>query len=265
MKLTAYSAIIILVIAAMLPLGYPTSATCLKNPSGPPCMRGGMVPGMTCPKQNAPQSAPFAQAKTNTGAKMPFCCNSVFQSDIMRNLQGIRLAERRRLSGIRQIFHRNVLENGNRHIIYDIIVNNPGIDQAGIAALSGVNNQTLRYHLGVLISFHKVTAQRGGTVVRFFENGGALTEMERQLATHMRSPMVRSILELIAATPGINQTGIADTLHITTPAVIWHIRKLTRDGLVQEERRGKTIHYTISPECVATYKKFADLASILET
>lgn len=189
---------------------------------------------------------------------MPFTCNFVFQSDIMRNLQGIRSGERRRISGIRQIFHRNALENGNRRIIYDIIIKNPGIDQAGIATLAGLNNQTLRYHLGVLISFNKVTAERGGAALRFFENGGALTEMERQLAVHMRSLTAQSIMELIGKTPGINQVRIADILQITPPAVIWHIRKLTRDGLVQEERRGKTIHYTMTPEGAAVYEKFVD-------
>jgi predicted transcriptional regulator len=75
---------------------------------------------------------------------------------------------------------------------------------------------------------------REGGSFYYFENGGAVSALERKIAIYMRNDTTRSILEIIGHTSGINQADIAGLLHITQPTVIWHIRKLIRDGIVEE-------------------------------
>jgi predicted transcriptional regulator len=244
-KPTAIYLIIILVIAAMLPLAYPASSSCLQNPSA--CMREGM-PGKMCPKMDSQETSRSVPASPGENDKMPPCCQSVFQGDIMRNLQEFRISVRRRVSGIRQIASHNVLNNESRKRILDLILMNPGIDHTEISNMTGLNKQTLRYHLGILISFHKVTIVREGGSFYYFENGGAVSALERKIAIYMRNDTTRSILEIIGHTSGINQADIAGLLNITPPTVIWHIRKLIRDGIVEEERQGKTVHYALTPD-----------------
>jgi len=174
----------------------------------------------------------------------------------MRSLQGVQTGVRRRVSGIKQLSSRNVLENKNRKAIHDLILTNPGIDYTEISKITGLNKQTLRYHLGILASFHKVAVVRDGRVFHYFENDSAFQAMEKKIAIYMRSGTTRGILEIIEENPGIHQAEIARFLDIAAPTVIWHIRKLIRDGLVHEERRGKTIHYILTPDGTVGFGKF---------
>jgi predicted transcriptional regulator len=247
LKLAAVYFMVILVAAAMLPVAYPASTTCFKNPAAHQGMQG-EPNARTCPKMNNPQSSGAAPPGTSANQTMPPYCASVFQGDIMRNLQGFSVSVRRRLSGIKQIVNCNVLNNENRKAIYDLILTNPGIDYTEISKKTGLNKQTLRYHLGILASFHKVAIIRDGGVFYYFENDGAFPVLEKKIAIYTRSGTARDILEIIGKTPGIHQAEIARILNITAPTVIWHIRRLIGDGIVLEERQGKTIHYTLTPD-----------------
>lgn len=89
-----------------------------------------------------------------------------------------------------------------------------------------------------------------------FENNGAFASPEQKIAIHMRSSSTRTILELLKQRPGIHQAELAGILRISAPTVIWHIRKLERDGFVKEERQGKTIRYTLTPNGALVLGKF---------
>jgi predicted transcriptional regulator len=245
MKPAAVCLSIFLVTAVVLPLAYPASSSCLQNPST--CMQGSMS-GKMCPKMSSPQTSRSVPASPCENNKMPPYCQSVFQSDIIRSLQGFRIIVRRRVSGIRQIASHNVLNNESRKRILDLIHMNPGIDPTEISSLTGLNKQTLRYHLGILTSFHKIEVVLEGGCFHYFKNCGATSALERKIAIHMRNAPTRNIVEIIGKRPGINQVEIAGLLKVTPPTVVWYIRKLIRDGLVLEERQGKTVHYDLSTE-----------------
>lgn len=52
---------------------------------------------------------------------------------------------------------------------------------------------------------------------------------------------------------------LPDALGITQPTLSHHMRKLHDAGLVERERRGRWVHYTVRPEALARVRSFLDL------
>ena len=72
--------------------------------------------------------------------------------------------------GYRRITKKNVLEQDARSTLYRAITNNPGIDVPTLAGITGLNENTLRYHLVKLIANGKVTYLVKPGVIRYFLN-----------------------------------------------------------------------------------------------
>ncbi|MDD1717834.1 MAG: winged helix-turn-helix transcriptional regulator, partial [Methanoregulaceae archaeon] len=82
------------------------------------------------------------------------------------------LVRRWRFRAFRRIFGKNALEHEKRRIVYELIRSDPGIDIQAISSQTGININTLRYHLGRLQSFGNVVTFEEGGVVRYYENHG---------------------------------------------------------------------------------------------
>lgn len=52
---------------------------------------------------------------------------------------------------------------------------------------------------------------------------------------------------------------LPDALGITQPTLSHHMRKLHDAGLVERERRGRWVHYTVRPEALARVRRFLEL------
>jgi DNA-binding transcriptional ArsR family regulator len=153
-----------------------------------------------------------------------------------------------RVSGIRRIYSKNVLDHPERAAVYTTIVARPGIDLAGIASELGLNRETLRYHLAQLESAVRVVVMRDHGIIRYYENHGRYTPVERTILQHLWNPTAKQILALIAAKPGITQVELSTHLTVTAPTVRWYIRRFRADGLVTEQHEGKFTHYAVVPD-----------------
>jgi DNA-binding transcriptional ArsR family regulator len=153
-----------------------------------------------------------------------------------------------RVSGIRRIYPKNVLDHPERAAVYTMIVARPGIDLAGIASELGMNRETLRYHLAQLESAVKVVVQRDRGIVRYYENHGRYTPVERTILQHFWNPTAKEILTLISVKPGIAQAEISLHLSVTAPTVRWYMQRFREDGLITEQHEGKYTRYTVVPE-----------------
>jgi predicted transcriptional regulator len=153
-----------------------------------------------------------------------------------------------RVSGIRRIYAKNVLDHPERAAVYATIVARPGIDLAGIAMELGINRQTLRYHLDQLESAVKIVVMRDRGIIRYYENHGRYTPLERRVLQHLWNPTGRQVLALIASRPGITQAEIAAHLAVTAPTVRWYINRFRDDGIVTGQHEGRYTHYTVAPE-----------------
>ena len=153
-----------------------------------------------------------------------------------------------RVSGIRRIYPKNVLDHPDRAVIYETIVTHPGIDLAGIAGELGMNRETLRYHLDQLESATRVVVMRDHGIVRYYENHGRYTPMERKVLQHLWNPTAARILSLISSIPGITQAEVARHLAVTAPTVRWYMHRFRADGIITEQHEGKYTRYTLVPE-----------------
>jgi DNA-binding transcriptional ArsR family regulator len=153
-----------------------------------------------------------------------------------------------RFSGIRRICPKNVLDHPERAAVYTTITEHPGIDLNGIAAEHGMNRETLRYHLDQLESAVKIVVMRDRGIVRYYENHGRYSPLERSVLWHTWNPTAKEILARIVTKPGITQSELSTHLALTAPTVRWYMHRFRDDGLIVEQHRGRYTHYVVVPE-----------------
>jgi hypothetical protein len=152
-----------------------------------------------------------------------------------------------RVSGIRRIYPKNVLDHPERAAVYTAIIARPGIDLAGIVSELGMNRETLRYHLDQLESTTRIVVGRDHGIVRYYENHGRYTPLELTVLQHLWNPTAGRILSLISSRPGITQTELAGHLAITAPTVRWYIRRFRADSIIAEQHEGRCTRYSLVP------------------
>ena len=103
--------------------------------------------------------------------------------------------------GYRRITKKNVLEQDARSTLYRAISDNPGIDVPTLAGITGLNENTLRYHLVKLIANGKVTYLVKPGVIRYFLNQGAYSLYDQVFIHYLWSDTPREILQLSDARP----------------------------------------------------------------
>jgi DNA-binding transcriptional ArsR family regulator len=63
----------------------------------------------------------------------------------------------------------------------------------------------------------------------------------------LSDPTRRRLLAAVAQRPQATATELADELPISRQAVVKHLSALTEAGLLDRERSGREVHYTITP------------------
>lgn len=156
--------------------------------------------------------------------------------------------------GYRRISKKNVLEQDARSTLYQAITNNPGIDVPTLARLTGLNENTLRYHLVKLIANGKVTYLVKPGVIRYFLNQGAYKPYEQVFIHYLWSETPREILRLLRRTPGLTRQQISDSLGISGPSVTRQMDHLKEDRLIENRFPGRSNHYYLTHEAVTIFE-----------
>ncbi|MDD1702295.1 MAG: winged helix-turn-helix transcriptional regulator [Methanoregula sp.] len=155
-----------------------------------------------------------------------------------------------RISGIRKIYPKNLLDHPERAAVYTLIVAKPGINLARIAAELAVNRQTLRYHLELMESFGKIVVIRDHGVSRYYENHGKYGTIEKNILLHHWNPTAKKILGLLKSHPGIMQSELAARLSITAPTIRWYMRRFQADGIIEISHEGRCTRYVFTREAI---------------
>lgn len=213
-----------------------------------PCSTGGPASAMSsCDGLGGPSTAPPSPAHR---CSMPGPCAAL--ADPRQAFTGPRGTDPEGLSGQRRIYRKNLLDHPGRAAVYGAIVSSPGIDLATISRMVLMNRQTLRYHLDLLESHHRIAVVRERGTARYFENSGRYGAVEQRVLLHLRSPTAHAILGLIRSDPGITQSAIAARIGCSAPTVRWHVHRLLDDGIVTAERAGRTTRYRLTADGSAT-------------
>lgn len=148
--------------------------------------------------------------------------------------------------GYRRISKRNVLEHDTRQSVFSVISGNPGIDVPMLARTTGINENTLRYHLVKLVESGRITYLVKPGVIRYFLNQGSYSPAKQVLIHYLWSDTPRNILLLLRSNPGSSRQQISDALGITGPSVTRHMEHLINDGIVENRSPGRSNHYYLT-------------------
>ena len=150
------------------------------------------------------------------------------------------------VGGFRRISKKNVLEHDARHVIYQTISAAPGIDVKTLTDMTGINENTLRYHVDRLVTTGKISCFSRPGVIRYFQNQGAYSQFEHMVFHYLWTYTPRGILWLLYQHPGLTRQHIADALAISGPSVTRQMDNLIEDGVVENRFPGRSNHYYLT-------------------
>jgi predicted transcriptional regulator len=148
---------------------------------------------------------------------------------------------------------RHPLAHKKRSLIYACIRDHPGITSIEIARVTGINRGTTRYHLLRLREAGLVSVIHPGGRKGYFRNGD-YDATEKAVHFHRKNGVRRQILALILDGPGVTQAEVADATGLSRPVAAWHLQRLVDDGLVESDRDGRTVCYSLTSETRAVFQ-----------
>ncbi len=156
--------------------------------------------------------------------------------------------------GYRRISKKNVLEHDARQSVFSAISAHPGIDVPLLAGTTGINENTLRYHLVKLVESGRITYLVKPGVIRYFLNQGSYSPAEQVLIHYLWSETPRNILLLLRSNPGRSRQQISDALGISGPSVTRHMEHLIDDGIIENRFPGRSNHYYLTEGTKAIFE-----------
>lgn len=138
-----------------------------------------------------------------------------------------------------------VLENENRSIIINLILEEPGIHFNEILRRVGISAGNLAWHLDILESYKIIQKRRVGQYLVYYSylEKNPLSNLDPKL---MKSKTTLEILQLIGDNPGMYQNQIAKRLDLNHKTVKYHLDKLIEVKLIYGDmKRGRQIYYPI--------------------
>lgn len=130
-------------------------------------------------------------------------------------------------------------DHPTRSRVLDLLRAHPGTPTRDLADLAGLNNGTLLYHLEILSRFGLVNSQRVGRERAWYLTKGARPDL-RRVAT-LSVPTRRQLFDLIQATPGSTQAGLARTTGLSAATIHHHLQALAEADLVELRRDGARV------------------------
>jgi hypothetical protein len=167
------------------------------------------------------------------------------------------------VGGFRRISKKNVLDHDARQVIYQAIAATPGIDVKMLTDMTGINENTLRYHVDRLVATGKISCFSRPGVVRYFQNQGAYSQYEHIVFHYLWTDTPRGIIWLLFQVPGLTRQHIADTLAISGPSVTRQMNNLIADGVVENRFPGRSNHYYLTEVAALTIDKIMSQAPVM--
>ena len=124
-------------------------------------------------------------------------------------------------------------KNENRNAVYDFILRNPGSTLYDISRALGMNIGTVRYHLFILGSNHRIVAHHTDVkYVRYFTNSGSYSREEQVAVSLVRRDVMRKILGLLIEKPGQSNVQISQALDMPESSISKYMKELSANDIV---------------------------------
>lgn len=156
-----------------------------------------------------------------------------------KNGLGIALARMIGLPLFSRLSKDDLLENGGREMLFNLVDTNPGIGLAQLADQSGLGWGTTVYHLGRLEQGGFISSMKNGQNRHFFKNGHPAAQQKKAIAV-LKNPAAAQVARYLLATPGATGKTIACGLGMGAPTVTKYVKRLEEEGLVETLREGRS-------------------------
>jgi predicted transcriptional regulator len=145
-------------------------------------------------------------------------------------------------------------ENTSRTAIYNCIDTNPGIQFRAICSGLGLSIGVVQFHRIQLQKAGLIGSIRKGKYLRFFV-AHKFSRLEMETIATLKLNTVKSILKTLLDGKEATHGQIAAQLNISSQGLTWQMHRLKETGLVQQNKSGLTITYSINALYVLVVSK----------
>jgi len=154
----------------------------------------------------------------------------------------------------------DVLEQGTRNTIYELIDKNPGLHFRKICRILDKKMGVVQYHIGVLEKIGLVRAIRDGRYKCFFasnqEEDSNVSpddrDPERQhlretIITSLRRKTPKTLITYLAKEKIASHQSLSTVAQVSPQAITFHTQRLQSFGIIESQKEGRQKFYTLSP------------------
>lgn len=140
-----------------------------------------------------------------------------------------------------------IMKNGSRQTIHDIVASDPGVSLNEIVERVGLSRNAVAYHLAVFESEKVMSSVKDGKYRRYFINGGAYVNGAKNVVAAIKNEKTLDVIRYITEHPGVIQKDVCSAVGTSPSATSWHIRRLEKVGLVEKQREANMVRYNPGP------------------
>ncbi|MFX0027272.1 MAG: winged helix-turn-helix transcriptional regulator [Candidatus Hermodarchaeota archaeon] len=144
-------------------------------------------------------------------------------------------------SGRSRLTLKEIFENENRKRIIKFILESPGIHHNELLRESNIQKGQLQWHLDVLLKYNIIKKEKFGQYSVYFPIINSIETLELFENGLAKSETTSKIFELIKENPGIYSSEIAHKVNLARNTVKYHIDKLIKQKLIEQEKKGRKI------------------------
>lgn len=144
------------------------------------------------------------------------------------------------------------LDLDSRREIYQVVAANPGIHFRELLDRLDYAQGTVQYHLRDLRAEGLIEEADDGKFTRYYP-AGEFDEIDRAVISALRREYARRIVAHLAADGPLTTSELAERLDRSPSTVSWHLSKLTEAELVETERDGRAVYYSLIDPDRVTY------------
>lgn len=164
--------------------------------------------------------------------------------EIFFNLQ--ELYKRKILVEDRQLVKVKILENPNRNLIHQLIIENPGIQLSDLIKLADIPLQTCSWHITILKQFKMIKDIQYKN--RYCFGSVNISDNHLKIYHILRNKLNKSVLKEISQNPLMTLSAISEKLKVALSTLHYHINELENAGLISISAEGSSQFLRISSE-----------------
>lgn len=132
----------------------------------------------------------------------------------------------------RRLTRDDLLGQSTRRAVYESVVETPAGTVGTIARRLGIDRDTAEHHLRVLHEFGAIEARRVGKRMRYFRNGGSLSEAEIHRAIALEHDNARRVLAVLLRAPEARLGDVVRATGLAKSTAKRHLDRLRGFGIV---------------------------------